>query len=189
MKSCVSKTVMFRWFEFIKANKDKFQKNQINIFYNQFFNASDFKSEHLNLFEYFTSTLPADKLPLKKILYNLQEKKELALVFSKYEYNLNKVLIILINLIDSNKDDTRLQPIYSFVKRLENLGVRLKRLSLLIKKAFEISKANGSYYGQIDLLCGIYLLDKNQLNVEYTRALYDKIKSKLSLFLYLFLTW
>ena len=120
---------------------------------------------------------------MKKILYNLQEKKELALVFSKYEYNLNKVLKILINLIDSNKDDTRLQPIYSFVKRLENFGVRLKRLSLLIKKAFEISKANGSYYGQIDLLCGMYLLDKNQLNVEYTRALYDKIKSN---FFYLY---
>ena len=168
---------MFKWFEFIKDNKDKFQIIQINMFYNQFFNSSDFKSEHLNLFDCFTSTLPADKLPVKKILYNLQKKRELALAFSKHEHNLNNLMKILINLIDSKKQ-IRLQPIYSFVKRLENYGVRLKRLAILIKKAFEIAKDNG-YYGQIDFFCGIYLLEKNQLTIGYAKALYDQIKSKL----------
>ena len=97
---------------------------------------------------------------------------------------LNRILKTLTNLLDTHQTDVRLQPIYSFVKRLENSGVRSKRLSFFLKRSFEISLSNSIFGSRIELLSAFYLLEKNLLKLEDAKALYEKIKSNFNHYIF-----
>jgi len=172
------------WMDWAKDNLNQLTKSETNKFIEVFFNLQDVTIDRILLFTSVIERVPDESLSFKRLLSSMKENKQILIEFSRLEAKFQKFLVRILRLMTVDSKEVRLATIYSFLKRVENVGIKSPIIPLIAKKGFELTKSsNVPINANLELLYGLYLIGQRSLRVEYAQQIYEKIKNDSDIYL------
>lgn len=170
------------WIEWFGQNPELLNQDSLLPFLDAFSQLEQYTLEQFLVFLNLIQQQGGSKISLKKLLYVIRTDSTFINEFLRYDNLFKRFCHVLTNLCEKQPDQVRLQFIYTFAQRIEGSGHRSTQFSRLLRRAFEISKAqpDQTIPAQLEFVYSVMLINHGELPAENAKQLYEKSREKLS---------